>query len=300
MKLLLKFNLIFVVTFGCALAVGWLVFSSFSREHARNEVLREANLLLQTSASIRNYTSTQIDPLIRSLAAASRTFHPQTIPFYAATENFATLHASNPEYSYKEATLNPTNPRDKATAWEEDIIRLFRDDPKRQDFDRVRNGASGPLLVLARPIVVKAECLQCHSTPEAAPASIIRQYGRTNGFGWKLQEVVGAQILSVPMTVSNQMADEMVRSFLIALVIVAAVTLIVLNLALATFVIQPVSRLAQAADQISRGQTDLPELPVRGHDEISVLVAAFNRMHRSLSIAIKMLEKDGGKRIEHP
>jgi HAMP domain-containing protein len=35
---------------------------------------------------------------------------------------------------------------------------------------------------------------------------------------------------------------------------------------------------------------DVPELAVHGRDEISMLAAAFNRMHRSLSTALKMLE----------
>jgi protein-histidine pros-kinase len=34
---------------------------------------------------------------------------------------------------------------------------------------------------------------------------------------------------------------------------------------------------------------DMPELPVRGKDEISVLADSFNRMRRSLDRALKML-----------
>jgi protein-histidine pros-kinase len=36
---------------------------------------------------------------------------------------------------------------------------------------------------------------------------------------------------------------------------------------------------------------DIPELPVQGRDEISILAAAFNRMHRSLAAAMKMLDR---------
>jgi HAMP domain-containing protein len=34
----------------------------------------------------------------------------------------------------------------------------------------------------------------------------------------------------------------------------------------------------------------VPELPVSGRDEISVLAGSFNRMRRSLESALKMLE----------
>jgi protein-histidine pros-kinase len=52
-----------------------------------------------------------------------------------------------------------------------------------------------------------------------------------------------------------------------------------------------VRRFAIAADQISTGQMEVPELPVRGKDEISMLAAAFNRMHRSLAAAMRMLDE---------
>ena len=57
-------------------------------------------------------------------------------------------------------------------------------------------------------------------------------------------------------------------------------TLLVLDLVLYFTVVRPVSRFARRADEISKGQMDVPELPVQGHDEISILAASFNRMHR--------------------
>jgi HAMP domain-containing protein len=43
------------------------------------------------------------------------------------------------------------------------------------------------------------------------------------------------------------------------------------------------------ADKISLGQFDVPELPVRGKDEIARLAGSFNRMRRSLVTAMRML-----------
>jgi HAMP domain-containing protein len=37
---------------------------------------------------------------------------------------------------------------------------------------------------------------------------------------------------------------------------------------------------------------EVEELPVRGKDEISVLAASFNRMHRSLGRAMEMLSRE--------
>ena len=74
--------------------------------------------------------------------------------------------------------------------------------------------------------------------------------------------------------------------------LIAIVTLLVLNLALHFAVIRPVRRFSVMADEISKGNLDLPELPAGGKDEISILAGSFNRMYRSLSKAIKMLNRN--------
>ncbi len=50
--------------------------------------------------------------------------------------------------------------------------------------------------------------------------------------------------------------------------------------------------LARRAEEISEGKMESTELPCRGHCEISMLVASFNRMHRSLQAAMKLLDKE--------
>ncbi len=44
------------------------------------------------------------------------------------------------------------------------------------------------------------------------------------------------------------------------------------------------------ADEISKRNLNVPELPVKGSDEISQLARSFNRMYVSLVKAIQMLE----------
>ena len=48
--------------------------------------------------------------------------------------------------------------------------------------------------------------------------SMIKQYGTANGFGWKLHDVIGAQIISVPASLPNAMAARAFRALMIALV----------------------------------------------------------------------------------
>jgi protein-histidine pros-kinase len=291
MKLLAKFNLILGLVLGAGLVIAAAVSHYFLQNDAREEVVRQARLMMEAMRSARDYTSKQVKPLLVTQQEHQRSFLPQTVPAFAATENFQYLRASYPDYTYKEAALNPTNLRDRAGDWEADIINSFRNQTSgKKEVVGERDTPTGRSLYLARAIQADPPCLECHSTPRAAPPAMIRHYGSNNGFGWRANEIVGAQIVSVPMAVPVQMANRAFQSLVVDLAIVFLATLILLDVVLLFTVVRPLRRLSAMADQISVGQMDMPELPVKGKDEIAVLADSFNRMRRSLERALKMLE----------
>ena len=289
MKLLAKFNLILTLVFGAGLATAAFLSHQFLQDDAREEVVRQARLMMEAMRSARDYTSKQVKPLLVTQQEHQKSFLPQTVPAFAATENFNYLKANYPDYSYKEATLNPTNLRDRAVDWETDVINTFRNHSGSKELIGERDTPTGRSLYLARPMRADAPCLECHSTPRAAPPSLLRHYGANNGFGWQANEVVAAQIVSVPMAVPIRMADHAFQTLVVDLSIVFLATLVLLDLMLIFFVVRPLKKISMAADQISMGQMDMPELPERGRDEIAVLAGSFNRMRRSLERAMKML-----------
>ena len=220
------------------------------------------------------------------------------MPAYSATEVLATQSKTYAEYTYKEATLNPTNPRDRAVDWEADIVNRFRNqtgavDGNAQEFVGERESGTGRALYIARPLrITNGACLACHSTVEAAPRTLIDKYGPANGFGWQLNEVVGAQVVSVPMSVPLARADQAFKVFMVSLVGIFVAIGIVLNLMLYLLVIRPVTRLSKLANRVSLGELDAPPFPVRGRDEIGTLAQSFTRMRNSLDQAMKMLEPE--------
>lgn len=288
MKLLLKFNLIFLLVFAIGLAVSSFVARGLLQKAAQEEVADRARLLMEKASVVSSYTANQIKPLLET--QMKYTFLPQSVPSYSAHEVLASLQKSYPEYSFKSAMLNPTNPRDKAVAWEEDVITQFRSTPEMKEFIGRRETPTGTSLYIARPIrISNPVCLSCHSTPDAAPATMIERYGPSNGFGWTLNDTLGVQVVSVPMAVPLQRADE---ALMVVVGVLTAVFLAVgasLNFMLWKLVIQPVSRLSGLADRVSLGELDAPEFVVRSRDEIGVLAESFGRMRKSLAHAMKML-----------
>ena len=291
MGLRLKFNLVLITVFLVGFAAASMMSRQLLQENARDEVIRNARLLMDTAIAVRSYTVEQIKPKLDPQLA--EVFLPQTVPAYAATETLAHVQKKYPDYSYKEATLNPTNPRDRATDWEADLVQQFRQTADAKELISERMGATGRQLYIAKPIQISnAACLACHSVPAAAPASMIKVYGEANGFGWKHNEVIGAQVVTVPMEIAIRNADRALNTFMLSLAGVFFVVFVVLNLMLSWLIVQPIRAMAGAADKISTGDFDVPEFAEKGTDEMSVLGSAFNRMRRSLDKAMQMIERD--------
>jgi methyl-accepting chemotaxis protein len=291
MKLLMKFNLVLLLFFGASgIIVAHLAYR-FLMRNASDQVLQQAELMMASARSTRDYTSEQIKPLLLKNPEHELLFLPQTVPAFAATTIFNSIRKSYPDYSYREATLNPTNLIDRAEDWEADIVRYFADHPGEKKVVGERETPTGRYLYLAKPMIASQSCLECHSTPDVAPAAMIKTYGRENGFGWKLTQVIAAQIVSVPMSLPIQVADSAYRSLILFLVATFLVTIAALDTALYLIVIRPLHRVSQSADRISKGETDLPELEVKGRDEIADVTSSFNRMHVSLAKALKMLDQ---------
>ena len=137
MKLLAKFNLLLIVVFGLGLALIAINARSFLLQDAKETVLAQAKLMAASSKATRDYTDEEISPILESTPEHKNDFLPQTIPFFAAETSFRDVQKQFPDYAYKEAALNPTNPADHATDWEADIINTFQKDSSLKEFTTV-------------------------------------------------------------------------------------------------------------------------------------------------------------------
>ncbi len=288
MGLRMKFNLVLLLAFVIGLALAAYLSDRILKENAREEVLQNARIMMQSALGARAYTAQQIQPLLT--LQLKRQFLPQTVAAYAAGQSFQALRETFPDFTYKEAALNPTNPNDRASDWEADIIHEFRNNPDRKELVVERDTPTGRMLNLARPLGIYDEgCLVCHGKVEDAPKTMTDIYGVNNGFGWKLGEIIGAQVVTVPMAVPLARAQQTFTTFMILLSGVFVLLLVLLNILLHFVVIQPVKRMSAIASEVSMGKPDVPEYVRKGSDEIASLSQSFNRMRLSLENAMKML-----------
>ena len=289
MSFITKINLAMLMVFIIGLSVAGYIANMILQENAKREVVTQASIMMEGALAIRNYTITEIKPLL--IEQLEQTFLPQTVPSYAATQNFNRLRKTHPEFIYKEAALNPTNPRNRAVDWESDIIQQFRNNTELREIIGERNTPTGPSLFLARPMQINdASCLNCHSTLDEAPEPLKTLYGTTNGYGWKLNEIVGSQIVSVPLSVPLSNANYVFNVFIFSLASIFVLIFVIINILLRIFVIRPVHRITVIADEISKSGSSKGEFQIKGNDDIAKLSQSFNRMRRSLEKAMEMLK----------
>lgn len=285
-----KLNSVLLLTFAVCFALTGVVAKRLLNGAVRDQVLHNARLLMDSSTAAAGYTAQQIVPLLQDQLKVK--FLPQSLPDYAATENLNALRDSNPGYSFKEAMLNPTNPRDRATDWEQEIIVQLRDRPNAQsELVGERTTATGSTLYVARPIIVKNQtCLECHGLASAAPRNVLDVYGNSNGFNWTINEVIGAKIVSVPMSMPESRARTILWNFMLWILLVFVVVFIALDVMVRVLITRRISSLSRVADAVSMGKLEDEAFDTRGDDELSGLARSLERLRSSLAKAMKMLQ----------
>jgi protein-histidine pros-kinase len=291
MKLLWKFNLVLLVLFALAIAAAGAISWDLVQRNAREEVYYNGKLLIDSASAVRQYTLKRIYPLL--LTQVKYEFRPEMVSAFSAIEVLKILREANDEYKqfmYREPALNPTNLADRAVDWEADIITQFRNGTVQAPLSGERETPNGRMLFVAKPLKANAGCLFCHDTADKAPSTMVSIYGPSNGFGWKLDEIIAAQVVQVPVSVAVARAEHTFRVFMTSLVAVLIAVALTLNLLLWWLFVRPVTRISALADRISLGAVDAPDFVANSRDEIGSLAEALSRMRRSLVQAMKMLD----------
>ncbi|HBE19194.1 MAG TPA: histidine kinase [Cyanobacteria bacterium UBA11149] len=293
MKLQTRLSLIVIVIF-----VGGLVISGgaaylLEKRHAETNTVKTAEMLMSTASAARSYTSDRLQPLLSQLKTDQ--FIPETIPSYAAQQLFTRLGDEYKSYTYAERVLNPTNPKDLAEGWQVEIVQEFINNPNLKQLVNQRTTLQGQdTLYVAQPIkVASPKCLTCHSTPDKAPPAQIKTYGSENGFGWKLNEIIGARIISIPTAVPQKQAKESIYSYLLLIASIFLIAYTAISILVQNWIVKPLDNITHLLEEISLSRvasTDQKmmnsQLPDGRSDEFGKLSKSVNRLLISLNKAL--------------
>lgn len=257
LKLAPKFTLILLLIFVVGSSLGGLLLAKVLQQRVETQVVAEGVMLMESMQAVRSYTDQQIRPLLEAHETPDA-FWPEAIPAYSARRVFDLLQAAgtaqgNFDYIYKEAVLNPTNPDDLVDDFEAALVSDFLAHPDEVEKSGYRElPTQGRVFYSALPISIQdPSCLECHSVPEAAPPAMLAEYGRENGFNWKLNQVLGTQIVYIPAEEVSQEARRAFSSVMGLFFVMFAIALLGLNALLKPLVVQPVQALAKLSEKLA-------------------------------------------------
>ena len=283
-----RFTLILTLVFLIGITTGGFAHWRALQGRAQDEITAQGLLLIESMNAVRGYTSTHVRPLLADDLYTNAEFIPETVPAFSARAVFENFRGQVDfeTYLYKEASLNPTNPQDLADDFEAEILQGFYAGTQQGELTGYRTLSGSRVFYIARPLAIGSEsCLECHSAPDAAPASLITTYGDQGGFGWELGEVVALQTIYVP---AEEVFDAALRTFTLVMsvfVITFAILVWIINTLLNRYVIQPVNVLGALAQKISADEditgdlrsTNLQTVTARS-DELGNLAQVFQKM----------------------
>lgn len=282
---------ILLSVFLLSLIAGTGTFYFVLHDRAVRQAEEQARTLLATALAVRGYTTDHLLPIFAQLPGAS--FHEETVPSFAAQTVFHALAGQSSGYTYREPALNPTSPADRPSTFEIELIRQFRDRSDLAELTGVHDSGQERLFYLAKPMrIANPACLGCHDTPERAPPAMLARYGNVNGFGWQLNEVVGIQLLTVPVT--RQFSGLMGLTAYLAggLLLIFTLCYAALSASLDSLLVRPLKALAATADAASVSGGHAVRVPREAVSELTSIAEAIERLRRSLARSMAQLGRD--------
>ncbi len=195
-----------------ALAYGLRQAQRSAERTAWELTVARAEMMLTMANSVRRYTNENVKPKMQELQRATKhgesdaeydDFDPVMVPAFSARQ-LAGLFSQREEYkdfTYREASQNPTNKENKADEFESALIEAFRKNSElKEKSDVIERGGKRTYFVAKPMVIADKKCLDCHTTPETAPHEQVALYGREGGYGWKLGEVIATQVVYVPVS----------------------------------------------------------------------------------------------------
>lgn len=248
----------------------------------------KGNIVFTFIDSSRMFFRNEQRPLVMDIVEKER-FYPNLMSGFAFTRGIWDQFVKElPDYRFKQATIDPLYPPNKADSDELAIIADFEANKTLKTKEGILEKNGERFFYFARPIKVGKGCLRCHGNPDDAPRDQIELYGTENGYNWKQGATVASFITYVPIQKALEQARKSaVILFLFGLAGIVFLTLIIWFF-FNSYLVKPITMLETRTSEISLGKNLDESVSHKSNDEIGSLARAIDRMRIS---TMKLLER---------
>ncbi len=280
--------IISVLSLLATLAIGYTSYV-LSRQNALAEAKSKGEMLFNYIEASATFFGKYQKPLIDELLTDKDRFIPELMSRFVVKRMEYDIFAETQNgYQFKQATLDPLWPDNKADANEVEIIQYFASNPSAKDKDGIVEKGGEKFFYMAKPVRIDKElCLQCHGDPTAAPQEQQEIYGTDHGYNWKLDDTVGASMIYVSISQALDTAKASAwKIFSIGLGCLL-VTIACIWIFLDRAVVGPIIRLSETARDISIGKSLCDSAHSDAKDEIGALANSIDRLRISVNKLLK-------------
>jgi HAMP domain-containing protein len=286
----------FIVIIGVLSLVAMVVLAyasyQLSVKNAMADARTQGAIVFNMIDSSRMYFKKSQRPVILELVEEDR-FYPEIMSGFVMTRGLWEIFEKRfPGYKFKQATIDPLYPPNKADSEEIKLIKMFADNRDTKNKEGIMSKSDKQFYYFARPIGVGEKCLRCHGSPDEAPKDQVEIYGTETGYDWHKGQIVSTSIVYVPL--DKAMADaKAAATNLFAMGAAGIVVLMgVIWFFLSSGVVAPLAKLQKKTTQISLGKELDEDIGVSRKDEIGDLAKAIDRLRISTA---KLLERCAGR-----
>lgn len=272
-----------------------LAVSAFNYVEIKKSVIsnafKKAELINSFAMASRTYTVNTMRPLAIK-AMGPEQFHPEIMGgFFVARAIAETFSKDQPGYSFKQATINPVNSKNKADANETQIIKKMAAINGVGNMQGIIEKDQQRYFYIAKPVIAKQGCLKCHGDPANAPKGRKTLYPGPGGYHYKADDVVAAFVTYVPVEKALSEVNRATAKIAAAGIGFIVIIFFVIWFMIDRIVTRPLVVLTGLTDDVSRGKSLEKDLTYRSKDEIGELYQAFDRMRKSVVKLIRMVQK---------
>lgn len=264
---------------------------TFSMQNSMKEADTKAQMMEAYIKAGRAYFMKEQRPLVNALVEADR-FYPELQSGFGITRRILDQVQGETLYGFqfKQASLVPHHPPNKADLFEQKIIKQFQAGKMQELFGTMEKNGQ-PFYFRSRPISMAGEnCLRCHKNPADAPKDLIELYG-TNGFdkNFKNGDIFAAYMVYIPLGPAIEAAKLQASILFGGGASILLVGLLSIYFFLDMRIVKPLMELSSRTQEVSVGRNlEKTLLSGKMKDEVEVLARSIDRLRISL---VKMLKR---------
>jgi HAMP domain-containing protein len=265
---------------------------TFSVNNSMKEADTKARIIDAYVKASRQYFMAVQRPLVNELVEKDR-FYPEIMSGFGITRRSVDLiNAEELQgFEFRQVSITPHHPPNKADAFEQQLIMKFKADPKKTEMVGTTIRKGNLYYYTSRPITMAGEdCLRCHLDPDQAPKDLVEMYG-TVGFdaNYKNGDIFAAYVVYVPLAPAVAAAKQQALTLFAAGGSLMLFGLLFIYFFLDQRIVKPIMELANRTEEVSVGRNlDKSLMSTKMKDEVEALARSIDRLRISL---VKMLKR---------